>query len=420
MDNLLIKGLTSTPQYKQLQQLREDFDLFSLFDDAIVEDSYSRILAFLLDSRREHNLGQLPFRKWLSACQKEPSAALSAVVNCLSPTTAEVRCEAPWRTHEGRLVDLVAEVLDAGGQTQAVLGIENKLGEEPKEGEDQVSDYQEAIARKWPEPRVPKAILFLSPRGERARTAAARKDCPCVEASYETVVQMCNAIEPHAKDEVQLLVSCLRKHIEQRLLGRSKMTAEARRLVRELYCNPAHRQAIGLIRDFAPTLQTLILALCERYRSVSGRDPAVPVDARGIGVAYPKKSLKADSIWFDVGDLNNIIKHRKDLRFYYVLGSGTDMDIGVQCPVTLVAWNQTKSTAGARDVDALRKSGVLAKTQLPSPFRIGGEPLWSAGKHVLGDLGEGDAGVLSGDLKTAVSATFTPLRNHLQKHLAKP
>jgi hypothetical protein len=57
--------LIDAAPFKALLQLRADFNVFSLFDDAIVENSYSRMLSFLLDSREQHGLGDTLLKEWL-------------------------------------------------------------------------------------------------------------------------------------------------------------------------------------------------------------------------------------------------------------------------------------------------------------------------------------------------------------------
>lgn len=237
----VLMSLISCPDYEKLQKLQDDFDLFSILDTAIIENSWSRVLAYLFDSRREHGLGVQTFFNWMSRILKNVNlknqeGILKIVSQNKNYTT---RCRTEWGTDERRRIDIVVELINERREIIAVVGVENKLWSD--EQENQISDYQTALANAYP--RIKKCLVFLSPNGRNSITSSKSNHCPVVSCTYQTIIEMCEDSLPTASKEFQVLLRSLKAHVEQRIFGRSKMADSACRLIEKLYKNPKHRQA---------------------------------------------------------------------------------------------------------------------------------------------------------------------------------
>lgn len=163
--------------------------------------------------------------------------------------SSQTRVEVEWLTDERRRLDILVKVLGMGGRLEAVLGIENKLA--AGEGENQLSDYQAALARTFR--GVPKILVFLTPEGREPESAKEPSECRVVSCSYETITEMCQKMLPSVSGELQLLVNGLSTH----LAGRRDMETKAQRLVRRLFAMPRYTRALQLIREYTPTFPDL-------------------------------------------------------------------------------------------------------------------------------------------------------------------
>jgi hypothetical protein len=90
------------------------FNLFSLLEDAVCENSWSRIIHFLFDSSADHGLGLIPIRQWIRTVHDRE---LCRLVNSAKATVSETE----WGTFEGRRLDILIRLLDTRGHLLGVM-----------------------------------------------------------------------------------------------------------------------------------------------------------------------------------------------------------------------------------------------------------------------------------------------------------
>ena len=104
----------------------EEFDILSLLDEFIVENTWSRLFCYLFDSSKAHKLNQKFFRQWLllaASQNKEITYFLKSIPNEVDTQTIAIP---EWQTDEFRRIDIVIYIQDHTG-LKGIVGIENKL-----------------------------------------------------------------------------------------------------------------------------------------------------------------------------------------------------------------------------------------------------------------------------------------------------
>jgi hypothetical protein len=176
------RELLASPAWREISRLpvvTDTFNLFSILDHAVCENSWSRVLGFLFDSREGHDLGMRPLWTWLSSLKLGRFARLAQQAFASSTS-----CE--WVTGENRRLDILIQLLDEGGRTKAVIGVENKVWS--GEQREQLSDYQMALCEGFR--NVPKLLIFLTPDKRAPLTSHANESCDCHPCSYTSLVTM--------------------------------------------------------------------------------------------------------------------------------------------------------------------------------------------------------------------------------------
>lgn len=401
-----IARLLRTRSYRRLCAPRS-FDLFKLLDTAVVENSWSALLAFLCDSNETHGVGTAYFESWQEAIEAELKRTgqrhafripRKGVVSC--------RTHFQWATPKGRIVDVMIELLGRDGNPRCVLGIENKRG--AAEQADQIRDYQLALREVYP--KVPTAVLFLTPDGAASETATKSGPCPCVPISYRTVTEACRRARGLLSGDVRLLMASMERHLEERPAEEDGMREDAkmRRLVRGLYSDPKHRMAMRTLNEFTPSVRRFL----ERFewQVVEGRDemtgnkpkgqiyfntyPGSSMNPREIKVWFSELDDKTDKLGFWVG----FMLHADDLN----------PDVGSEYTLRVMAW--CKNQAARKRAHELR--GLL-RDKNPVRQWHSWESLWVGGKYRLQDLGSKDAAALAALVDEGLRTAYGKLRRAL-------
>lgn len=395
-----IDDLRATREWKELQRLAPKFDLLKLFDDAIVENSWSRILSFLFCSDESHGLGRDVFHAWLQEVEHVSDEKLLSKLPTKWKSTAKVQqC-----TDENRFLDIVVTISNSQGKVIGVVGIENKLdaGEQPN----QLGHYQEWICKSYPGIDF-RFMVFLTPDGRRPLTANDKSKCCVFSCSYDTVSKACKVVLGKAKKNVHVhtLIKALVDHLE----GEADLAIKAQRLVEKLFADENNRRAISLICDFRPTIGR-VLELIESnlnsskvIRSICKGNPTLSTDAWGVYFSEIENPSKG--VWLEfclaVLDVKTSTPTVKNIIGFRV-----------------VAWCDDK----AAKQHALR---LKALVKLPKPMddysirsRYGTSHhvlFWDGGNYTLQDLGSEDVQGLTKLVEEGVKATYRPLLAAIKK-----
>jgi len=400
-ESKLIYRLLLSEEYRALQQLQPEFNLFSLLDDALREPAWSRIFAGLLDSTLPHKLGAAALCEWLVLVAAEARTSGSPVPPFLATFSKESlsRVSVEYLTPAGRSIDILVRNLDSRHRTVAVIGIENKLGspEQPA----QIADYQAALTEVFPEAQ--RLIVYLTPDRRDARTASTLADCPCLPASYRTLVGMCRKLAVGAPPQVQLLLDSLSLEVEAAVLGEDRMKNEAASLINRLWRDPDHRKALRLIYECIPTPRKVWETQLARRIQAGFARVGMPLDDDSI-IYYPDRSASPREIQVQCGGRLGERTERLGFHFCYMLHCrDKDPDVGSEFCLRLMAL-----------CDSARARQRLRALSLDHSLPTSGdrkswykwENVWTGKSHLLMDLGARDITGLASILLDGVRRTY--------------
>lgn len=252
MEEVRLNQITAAPQWVQLTRLlrqSHNLDIVSLLDAAARENFWSKLVAFLFDSNAAHMLGSDVFFKWLSRFPM-----LSDSVSQISAQPHTITTELEWGTFAKRRVDILIKVQGATGSPLLVLGIENKVW--AGEGIEQLSHYQQALARAFP--RSPTFLIFLSPDGRNGETLCGKSKCSCIPASYSTLADTFSELSYGALPSVAFLLKTLSIHLRTQMTAKSPFDKKVLDKVRAIYADPELRKQLDVInrcRAYLPSIK---------------------------------------------------------------------------------------------------------------------------------------------------------------------
>ena len=397
-DTDCLNGLIATRQWGELQNLKPQFDLLKLFDDAIVENSWSRILAYLFRSDESHKLGCELFKAWLNAIEKESKQTLSISFSKSTKTYAQTERS----TDEQRRIDILVTLKDESETTVGVFGIENKInaGEQP----DQLADYQHWIIEKYP--KVDKRFLFfLTPDGRLPETADKNSKCTVLPCSYKTVCSACKFVLQSAEPHVGILLKAMIDHLE----GEAIVEKKAAAFIAELFLKEEHRRALALICSHCPNYASVLEQIkeqIEEHKAVYSLLPDKPIPDVRI---YNRKFFE---IYFE-----EIERPFKDVWLAFCLSKLDDPQhlppsIGDKIAFRVIAWYYNSANERAESF----KSKVEAKLPQSSDdystrcdYTDKYVIVWEGGNYKLRDLGSADVKELIKLLENGLTSTYQPL-----------
>lgn len=206
-------------------QLGKRLNIFEAVNMTRQEIRHSRFLAFLLDPRESHGLGDQFLRSVLKACaSKHPSPPLSRLDVAISRLDdAIVHCE---RDRFDITVELPA--------LSVMFVIENKIG--AKEGGEQLNGYREKVESKYSNYQF--MGCFLTPDGYEGA------DNKWGQMSYTVIseeLKLLHAANPSLSDDISVLLKHYIELIERKIVVPEKLIKACREIYKQ------HKNAIDLI-----------------------------------------------------------------------------------------------------------------------------------------------------------------------------
>ena len=219
------------------------------------EVAHSRLLATLLDPRT-HAGAETMLRVLLARVADNPEASPA--------TTAAIRDLPiklqPMTIHrELYRVDVIANILPPNG---LVVGIENKI--DAGEGGQQLTRYQKVLREHFP--GRTSVMLFLTPSGRLAGTAAAGHAVPCFAISYADVLAAVEAVQKAAVGLDKHALALVATHLREEIMGQPD--DEIRKAVRDLWRD--HPGALRLLAEHRPKLEDIETAYMKGIRQALG------------------------------------------------------------------------------------------------------------------------------------------------------
>ncbi len=231
-----LERFAQAPDLAELEQKRQlsEFNLFRLLNLVDGEETHSRVLAWLLNPRENHQLGDTFLKGFLSATT---GMKLSGG-NLLA---AQVQPE--WRNQVGGQWGFL-DILILDKERQFLCAIENKVWSGEHSG--QLTRYRQALKAKFPD--FTQHYVFLSPDGISAQNATEREHWKAID--YRVVAQLveeaAQAPTGSIDEEVRVFLRQYANTLRRDILGEK----EVRELARKIYTD--HSEAVELIYRYKP------------------------------------------------------------------------------------------------------------------------------------------------------------------------
>ena len=254
---LLESFVVNNPELERLEALLAEFNIFEAVGAVRQELRHSDFLAFLLDPTGNHRLGDAFLKRLLKhVLAGVADAPVSAVeVDAADLDSAVVQRE--WQN---------IDILVHDPANNLVCAIENKIGS--AEHSNQLRHYQETVERHFPHTR--RIFIFLTPEGERPTNEA------YLALSYEDLVEIVDAVhrshESTLGDAVRILLDHYTTMLRRHIVTDSEIVELCRKLYRQ------HRQALDLIYEHRPDLQSGLREHLEKLVQESGKQHALALE----------------------------------------------------------------------------------------------------------------------------------------------
>ena len=228
-ETFILEKFTADPELSRLEEILTEFDLFTFLDLSTSEEVHSRILAWLLDPKGSHSIGDFFLTNFLLATK----AATDEQIR--SADWSETRVQREWpNVVDGKTGYLDILILN----TRAVFAcaIENKIL--TGEHSEQLTRYRQALEQKYG--AFHRSYLFLSPQG----TPPARPEERSVwtPVDYGTILRLIEETHRSGSDRQDLAVGAFLQQYATTLRRRIVPDTSLERLAtREPLINPAVR-----------------------------------------------------------------------------------------------------------------------------------------------------------------------------------
>ena len=223
------------------------FDAFAFLGISGSEEIHSKILAWLLNPRGSHGIGEFFLVNFL----RETNAATMKEIEGIDWTTTNVRRE--WRNVvDGRsgFLDILLLNVDA----RYLCAIENKIFS--GEHSEQLTRYRRALEKEFEKSR--RSHVFLTPYGTHAHGAEEQRFWTSVD--YGTVLKLVKDSIDHDTGGVSDEVAAFLRQYATTLRRIIVPNTELRRMANRLYLK--HRQAIDLIMSQRGTHLAELREIC--------------------------------------------------------------------------------------------------------------------------------------------------------------
>ena len=245
-----LEAFEADPDLAQLGEMLAEFDALELLGVSRFEETHSDILAWLLDPRGNHLMGDFFLRSFLL----ETNVVTTEQIRGKDWSNTEVRRE--WHNVvDGKTGFLDILVLNVN--EKFACAIENKVFSREHSG--QLTRYRKALERQYPTPTYHRSYLFLTRHSTLAGLAEERKHWNPTD--YGLILRLVEgALEYWGGRGAEGVMAFLRQY-QKTLRRRIVPDTETRRIANSLYLR--HRKAIDLIVDQKSAHITDLSRICE-------------------------------------------------------------------------------------------------------------------------------------------------------------
>jgi hypothetical protein len=219
---------------QRLEALLAEFNIFEAIGAVRQEFRHSDFLAFLLDPRANHRLGDAFLKRLLKhvlVTVREP-AVRAVEIDATDLDDASVRRE--WQH---------IDILVHHPESRLICLIENKIGS--TEHSNQLRRYRNTVQRYFADHRA--VLVYLTPEGDEP------SDDAYVPISYRDVTEVVDAVRTSRASTLGPDVRTLMEHYTTMLRRHIVADSEIAELCRKLYRE--HQEALDLIYEHRPDVQ---------------------------------------------------------------------------------------------------------------------------------------------------------------------
>jgi hypothetical protein len=256
---------TDASELERIETLLDRFNVFEAIGFIGQEVMHSRFLAFLLDPKQNHGLGDVFLRKMLEKASATSNVAsvLKAFEDTGSQNIEQTAVQTEVYTGDGR-VDIL--LLNEVGQWATI--IENKVWS--TEHSDQLGRYYRFVKRNHPDWRV--FGIYLTPYGARpSHKEYLSLDYGMVCEIIDSVLEDQGlSLNPDVKTSIEHYTNMVRRNV----VGDSDIA----KLCQQIY--QKHKRALDLIYEHRPDVQARIRDL---LKTLIRDAPSLEQDSRAFG-----------------------------------------------------------------------------------------------------------------------------------------
>lgn len=211
------------------------------------ELTHSRLLAALFDPHRHHT-ADLALRSLLEEITERLEARHGEdQARRWRDCIADIDFDDVATIRERDRIDVVIEI---GGQSGVVVGIENKI--DAWESTHQVGTYQRALAKRYAGmPPAARVMVFLTPDGRPSTTKEAEAPVPCVPLNYEVIADAAEEALEGSRPDGDPALSEVIRHVREDIMGDARVKKRARRVWRD------HPNALRILLRHRPQLEDI-------------------------------------------------------------------------------------------------------------------------------------------------------------------
>lgn len=398
---ILLQGLTSDSHFLQLESLRAPYSVLSPLDHLLDENAWSRLLAYLLDSRSPHGLGLFVFRSLLCRLATRLTAPARNALETIAAKASKVLVQCEWPTRSKKRTDIMMEVVNSDNACIAGIGVENKTWA-GGERVNQIRDYQVGISERFP--ACANALIFLTPEG-RLPTTSIDHRCHVLVAHYGDIAAVL-ASAPIADTDSYILSRSIVIHIENTMLNKAAHNPDAKALVRSLWTDPLHRIAMQWMVQYCPTLETL-------FEDDILQEAALAT----LGIEFAWSHPECGEFNYTTADYR--LTNKKHDIIVYQFSSDRRRRPAIDTPITLRLMARCKSQESATFARLLRDSRRLPESEGICREWNTWICLWTGATYYLKDLAAEDSEALASLLASAFVRTQNAIANEIHEARSK-
>ena len=244
---LLESFIVDNEDLEELEAKLAEFNIFEAIGVRVMrlEKIHSNLLAFLLDRSQNHGLSDIFLKEFLKRVLLETDNPTDSNYAEISPVDMDI---ANFEDAEVKREWQNIDILIHSPRNRLICAIENKI--DSREHSNQLERYQNIINRDIEYKNYRKILIYLTREGSTPSQAN------WIIYSYSQILEIIDSIRTSDEYTLSPDISTLMKHYSTFMRTHIVSDSEIAKLCQKIYFE--HRQAINLINEHRPSLQSEI------------------------------------------------------------------------------------------------------------------------------------------------------------------